>query len=55
MKFGNYHRDKGGKGLIPKGPILLGGADSAPYCFFHRLQTPQAIKLKLSDFKDTSS
>ena len=35
-------------------PILPGG-DSAPLVFFfHHPETPQAIKLKLSDFKDTS-
>ena len=33
-------------------PISAGGF--CPYMFFfHHLETPQAIKLKLSDFKDT--
>ena len=32
----------------------LGGADSAPLMFFfHHPETAQAMKLKLSDFKDT--
>ena len=40
------------------GPSLtlsyLGGADSAPSCFFfHHPEMAQAMKLKLSDFKDT--
>ena len=40
-------------------PILPGGggrgADSAPLMFsFHHSETPQAMKLKLSDIKDTS-
>ena len=37
--------------LIPGG----GGGDSAPSCFFlHHPETAEAIKLKLSDLKDTS-
>ena len=44
--------------MHPVNPVLPeggGGEDSAPSSFiFHHPETSQAIKLKLSDFKDTS-
>ena len=40
-------------GIISFNPILPGGEGADSAFFFHHTETAQAMKLKLSDFKDT--